>query len=66
MLREELEAVKNRPIQIPNLQLCDNQHRETINLEDYKMNHMAFLERVKENIARNRETRWSEIRSIMD
>lgn len=39
-IREELKAIKNRPIHIPNIQLWDN--RETINFWDYKRNPMEF------------------------
>lgn len=62
-MKEELEAIKNRSIQIPT-KFWDN--RETISFNDYKWNPMAFPERVEENIIRNWETRWSVIRNMLD
>ena len=63
-IREELEMIRSRPFSISNVQPTDN--REVINFKNYKKNPMEFLERIEENIARHRETRWTSIRSILD
>lgn len=58
---QESEAVKNRTIQIPYLQIGDI--GETLNFRDYRRNHM---ERVQENINRLRDTKWSVIKIMID
>ena len=63
-LREELEIIGNRPTLVSHLQHMDN--REAINCKLYKRNPMEFLERVEEQLTRNRETRWSVIRGNID
>ena len=55
--REEINLFRSQPIQMTGIPNMDN--RETINFKTYKKNPMEFIERVEENIARNRETRWS-------
>lgn len=63
-IREEMEAIKNRLIQLPNLQMQDT--REVINFQAYMRNPMEFLEPVQENLIQNRETRWHVIRNMLD
>ena len=63
-IREELEMIRNRPIHVQHLQNLDN--RETITFKHYKRNPLEFLERVEEQLARNRENRWTVIRGMLD
>ena len=42
------------------------EQREIINFKNFKRNPIEFLERVEEYIARNRETRWTAIKSMLD
>ena len=62
--REEINLFRSQPIQMTGVPNMDN--RETINFRTFKKNPMEFIERVEENIARNRETRWTAIRSMLD
>ena len=63
-IREELEMIRNRQFHVPNFQFTD--YREKINFKNYRRNLMELLERIEENITKNRETRWTVIRSILD
>ena len=63
-LQEEINALKDRPIMTSHV-LC-SENRETINFKNYKRNPIEFIERVEENLARTRETRWTIIKSMID
>ena len=63
-MREEIEVIRNRPIQGQYIQPTDN--RDAINFKNYRKNPIEFLARVDENLARIRETRWNIIRSLID
>ena len=54
----------NRPTQGQYIQNMDN--RDTINFKNYKKNPIEFLERGEENLARNRENRWTVIRGMLN
>ena len=41
-------------------------NRDTINFRNYKRNPIEFLKRVEELIIKNRETRWTTIRGMLD
>ena len=62
--REEINLFRSQPIQVTGVTNVEN--RELINFKNYRKNPMEFIERVEENIARTRETRWSTIRSMLD
>ena len=63
-LQEEINALKDRPIMSSHISCSEN--RETINFKNYKHNPIEFIERVEENLARTRETRWTTIKSMID
>ena len=63
-IREELETIRNRPVQGQYLQTVDN--RDNINFKNYKKTPIEFLERVEENLTRIQEDRWTVIRSLID
>lgn len=63
-IREELEMIRYRPVHVSGIQNLNN--REGISFKQYKKNPMEFLERVEENIARNRENRWTSIWSMLE
>ena len=49
-MREEIEVIRNRPIQ--GQYLLPNDNRDTINFKNYRRNPIEFLARVEENLAR--------------
>ena len=63
-MREEIEVIRNRPIQ--GQYLLPNDNRDVINFNNYRRNPVEFLARVEEHLARIRETRWNNIRSLID
>ena len=63
-LREEVDAWRDRPCNTNHIINTDN--RDTINFRNYKRNPIEFLKRVEELIVKNRETRWTTVRGMLD
>ena len=63
-LQEEINALKGRPLISSHISCSEN--REAINFKNYKRNPIEFIERVEENLARTRETRWTVIKGMID
>ena len=63
-LQEEVDSWRDRTCQ--NSHTNNHENRESINFRNYKRNPMEFLKRLEEVIIRNRENRWSIIRSMID
>ena len=60
--REEINLFQSQPIQMTGIPNVDN--RETINFKNYTKNPMEFIERVEENTASTRETRWTTLYGV--
>ena len=63
-MREEIEVIRNRPIQ--GQYLLPNDNRDVINFKNYRRNPIEFLARIEEHLTRITETRWNNIRSLID
>ena len=46
--------------------IINTDNRDTINFRNYKRNPNEFLKRVEELIVKNRETRWTTVRGMLD
>ena len=62
--QDELDALREKPYN--NTQFITSENREIINFRSYRRNPIEFLKRVEELIEKNRETRWSSVRSMID
>ena len=63
-MQEELDALRDKPCN--NAHIITSENRELINVRSYRRNPIEFLERVKEMIEKNRETRWTTVRGLID
>ena len=63
-LQEEVDAWCDRPYNTNHIISTDS--RDTINFRNYKRNPIEFLKRVEELIVKNRETRWTTVRGMLD
>ena len=63
-MQEELDALREKPYN--HTQFITSENREMINFRSYRRNPIEFLKRVEELIEKNRETRWSSVRSMID
>ena len=60
-MQEELDALREKPCN--NTHIITSKNREVINFRSYRRNPIEFLKRVEELIEKNRETRWTTVRS---
>ena len=63
-MQEELDALREKPCS--STHIFTNENREVINFKSYRRNPIEFLKRVEELIERNRDTRWTTVRSLID
>ena len=63
-MQEELDALRDKPCN--NTHIITSENRELINFRSYRRNPMEFLKRVEETIEKNRDTRWTTVRSMID
>ena len=63
-MQEELDALREKPCN--NTHIITSENWELINFRSYRRNPMEFLKRVEELIEKNREMRWTTVRSLID
>ena len=63
-MQEELDLLQDKPCH--STQIINSDNRELINFRSYRRNPMEVLKRVEEMVEKNRETRWTTVRGMID